>query len=329
MNVYNAQKAVATPAANLMLQSASSYTSISNYNNCHTATSTGCDNCLTIPDDLLAQEQFALQVATDELNYFQFENGARYGDEASVYGSLDEHPEWRMENYTLFQFYDSLQYQPVGQFAELQHMINQAFEDVTDSIVPIGILQQAIDFNTTIDAQHICEQNWKAYYSVMLTMLNEQRTDFIEDEEDVLLNVAGQCVHEGCEAVLLSRALLMTKYDYVWDDSLLCDSSYAYRIAPPIKHVKKHTQIRTTETDGIKIMPNPAKEEFTIQLEEISNNATIEIYNAVGQLVTARKVDNTTLLQKFNVGEWVGGMYYCKVKLTNGKVITKMITIIR
>jgi hypothetical protein len=67
----------------------------------------------------------------------------------------------------------------------------------------------------------------------------------------------------------------------------------------------------------INIYPNPANSEITIKVDDFKGNSTIEIYNAVGQIVYTGDLKNTE--QKINISDLADGIYY--IKISEGKMI--------
>ncbi len=72
---------------------------------------------------------------------------------------------------------------------------------------------------------------------------------------------------------------------------------------------------------GAKIYPNPATDQFYLELKEYSNsnNLTIQIYNILGQQVFEQKNWNRTILS-VNVKNWNKGMYFITI-LNDGRAL--------
>lgn len=69
---------------------------------------------------------------------------------------------------------------------------------------------------------------------------------------------------------------------------------------------------------NIKIYPNPNHGEVTVNLSNLKENTSIEIYNALGQLVHKEKVNNTTTV--LNLQKLANGIYQMRI-LEKGSVI--------
>lgn len=83
-----------------------------------------------------------------------------------------------------------------------------------------------------------------------------------------------------------------------------------------------YTSVDENETIQVEVFPNPASDLITLQ-GEIQSNATIEIYNAVGQKV----YDNTLpISRQIDVSTWTAGLYIMTIS-QNGQRINKSIII--
>ncbi len=69
--------------------------------------------------------------------------------------------------------------------------------------------------------------------------------------------------------------------------------------------------------------PNPAIDMVNISTTENITDATIEITNAVGQIVKTEKLNNTTIT--IPVNDLSKGMYFVNVATENGKSVSKLV----
>nr|WP_321244054.1 T9SS type A sorting domain-containing protein [uncultured Psychroserpens sp.] len=76
----------------------------------------------------------------------------------------------------------------------------------------------------------------------------------------------------------------------------------------------------TVEINDFKIAPNPAKNNFTLELSAFNNNSVIEIYDVLGKKILNRKVNSITTL--FDISSWNSGLYIIKISSENS-VLTK------
>jgi len=72
---------------------------------------------------------------------------------------------------------------------------------------------------------------------------------------------------------------------------------------------------------NISIYPNPSNGVFTISGIEV--NASINIYNAIGELVKSiQSTDNNTTV---DLSDYSNGIYFIKIKNNKGEAIQKLI----
>jgi hypothetical protein len=71
--------------------------------------------------------------------------------------------------------------------------------------------------------------------------------------------------------------------------------------------------------NGVLIYPNPAKEEINVFATSVSKNTKLEVYNALGQIVISRKLDDTET--KISISELANGVYIYRI--TDNEAIIK------
>lgn len=63
------------------------------------------------------------------------------------------------------------------------------------------------------------------------------------------------------------------------------------------------------------VYPNPAKDQFTLELSDFTGNAEIELLNAIGEVLTAKTVNtNLNPILNFSTKNYSAGVYFIKVK---------------
>lgn len=78
-----------------------------------------------------------------------------------------------------------------------------------------------------------------------------------------------------------------------------------------------------TDNNVLTIYPNPANDFINVDLENVNDNITIQIVNALGEVVMTEKME--TQQTSLNIHDLVNGVYFVKVESGEGKYIKKFI----
>jgi hypothetical protein len=96
-----------------------------------------------------------------------------------------------------------------------------------------------------------------------------------------------------------------------------------------------YSEVRTLTFDemvnNFTVFPNPAKDEFFIQLSDfVGESGTISIYNAFGQLMTERSEDEISEgALRFSTSNFESGLYVVVVRMADRKVLSKKVMVAR
>ena len=66
---------------------------------------------------------------------------------------------------------------------------------------------------------------------------------------------------------------------------------------------------------SVKVYPNPSRGEFKIEMEDYFDGATLNIFNAVGQVVHSQKIKDSVTTVDLNATE--RGLYFISIKSEN------------
>ncbi|MBK9630974.1 MAG: serine hydrolase [Saprospiraceae bacterium] len=89
--------------------------------------------------------------------------------------------------------------------------------------------------------------------------------------------------------------------------------------------IPNHTQNGRTSNQDLQLIPNPASDYFTMQMEEIP--VKYEVYNSYGQRISQNEIVVSN--QKISTQQWSNGIYWLKVYLKNGQSFSKSLLISR
>jgi hypothetical protein len=81
--------------------------------------------------------------------------------------------------------------------------------------------------------------------------------------------------------------------------------------------------ISEPNTTNFKISPNPAKNDFTLELGIFNNNSVVEIYDVLGKKVLNRNLDASTTT--FDISRWNSGLYIIKISSENSVLMKRFV----
>ncbi|MCA0431514.1 MAG: T9SS type A sorting domain-containing protein [Bacteroidetes bacterium] len=174
-------------------------------------------------------------------------------------------------------------------------------------------LAQMLSQNTSAIATNTVEQNQinfnAIYYSYLTNPASITPAQFTS-----LQNIAQMCPFTNGTSVYQARAVLRyfndsTYYTNPCEFNLPSVAGSGSRLGSVLNEKDKEVENMVTKTQ---LYPNPANTE--IEIKTTLNNATIEIYNILGQLILKSKLTNDT---KLNVTELKTGTYFYNI-LSNG-----------
>lgn len=75
--------------------------------------------------------------------------------------------------------------------------------------------------------------------------------------------------------------------------------------------------IQSVQTLPLQVYPNPATDRFVVETGNLMQDATLQVYNAQGQLVLTQPVQGASCT--VNAAQWAAGVYQCQL-ISNGRV---------
>jgi hypothetical protein len=210
--------------------------------------------------------------------------------------------------------------------ADLQEQLDNLLEQKTSlqstqtslanqwSILIQNELSQLLQTNLGIQANAIYEQNQREVNQIMLQKMIANDWSFSATEREQIEAIANQCPLYGGEGIYRARALKAI-YDLDrYEDEAICNQAATIR-----------TQSSPgNEWEGISLFPNPASDRITlIANEEDEEINEIEIFTMEGKLVMMENVKSVNEEISFSIHHLERGMYYAKVYLSDGRVVSK------
>jgi len=195
--------------------------------------------------------------------------------------------------------YNQLKNANTGKFADVKKLI-----DTSDIVA-------AINKNNSVNPQHLIEQNRKTVNEIYLNTVTQ---DVPLDSMQIiqLTNIALMMPYLGGDAVYSARVMLGLDPD---------DYGVSYRLAEPVK--------QNNIENGIRVYPNPANNEITIEFVNYDNlqNAELQIYDLLGSLIFSRKL--TENVTHISVAELQSGLYFYNIVVNNNCIAKEKLVILK
>jgi len=175
-------------------------------------------------------------------------------------------------------------------------------------------LSQLFQFNNTIQTNAIYEQNQREVNQIMLQKMLANDWSFSTTEREQIETIANQCPFYGGEGTYRARALKAI-YDLDrYEDEAICNQVATIRTQ----------SYPGNEWERVSLFPNPASDRITLLVSgEDEGINEIEIFTMEGKLVMMENVKSVNEEISFSIHHLERGMYYAKVYLSDGRVVSK------
>jgi len=206
---------------------------------------------------------------------------------------------------------DSLDLQSQKHFliAQIQPL-QEAWQHLADSI-SMGQVSMAASIaaqNAGIGTTNLLTANRKTVNRIWLETIASGRYEASQGQLDDLLSVAEQCFLEGGDAVLQARILYRSLAQPLsLDDISICGGEIEER---------NQRDLAFRSAFFVKVVPNPAKDRFSIQASGVPANAVlrVQITDLNGRVLKDTRVQNGEILAY----AFSPGLYLCRVSTGDG-----------
>ncbi len=171
-----------------------------------------------------------------------------------------------------------------------------------------------------ISTSELIELNLKQVKEIYLNTVAQRRSNFTQNELNLLAQIAFQCPVSGGEAVYLARGLYGLKYPNIrYDDHLTClQQGIFYR------------QSHDNSTQSIfKLYPNPTSNSFTFNYSAIGTKSFLYVYNQLGGIVKMIKLDENKNQIGIDVTEILNGVYHVELIQDDISIYKDMLVIVK
>jgi hypothetical protein len=256
-------------------------------------------------DNLNAREVALGQIVRDQKYYSFLEEEYRAKDREYAYTILREDPSIMNmggpDDNVYLQFYND------GYNSDIERVL-QMREEMYEQNLEIARekLSQIADDNTI-------NTNRKIVDNIYIDSWANGICDFTQTQENALTAVANLPAYAGGDAVYTARVMLNI-------DPMDIGVDYA---KPP------QSKKQIAKENPVKVFPNPATDQLSIQFTDIiSNDAIIEIYGNMGNLVLCETMHAGNFIKVIDISKLNAGLYFYNINLNGTKVSSGKLTIL-
>ena len=203
---------------------------------------------------------------------------------------------------------------------QIEELVDQFYSNENTSLIA-----QAISLNNSIGGDFVPVTNFKSYYNILLSNLQNGDSKLSSNQIFALESIANQCQKEGGEAVTKARLMLPNCYANIYQS--IDESCFGNRTAADVSEglsvinesIASRSSLSQDYSSDI-LSPNPASSYLNISSNEAGR---IEIYDIAGILLlnstfSANSEINISLLNQ--------GLYIAKITFGNGDKVTELFT---
>ena len=263
----------------------------------------------------------ALDIATDQVPYAEFNEVAEWMDEHALYEQLSEDETLMQNNVILQQFYNDHQNDPTHYIVEENEHIRDLLQDMNG--MTLADYQTALDNAETNNAliisteQH--EINERLINGIYIKYLRAGATAFTEAEWQTISDLATQCPYIGGSAVLKARNLYTLINPLVgFEDVTLCNSVGVYKNGNNAFNDENNmldslsaAGVNLVDANRLKIYPNPANSEINITYNTQVESQFI-IYDITGRVIIETILPAKNAKVSIDVSRISNGVYTYK-----------------
>jgi hypothetical protein len=282
----------------------------------------------------------AMMVALNNIEYTEFEYGAKKLDQEQSFKFLQQNPTVRTNNPTLNSFYLDHFTSEIGLMQAAQDAINVLADsnNIADTELWETKLQEAKNANTDIPNTAIFISNAKNINEIYLQSLEFGADSLSEAQWETIENLANSCPYISGDAVYKAREIMANKNPSInYNDLQICNSQGFYRTTKASGLAQRLQQVNADYSANKNILknatafvyPNPATNLINLNYNlQNSETATLFIYNLIGEELIQFKMITNKNLKNININTLGSGLYTYKFiptigNVSSGKLIIK------
>ena len=269
----------------------------------------------------------SLLVAQDQIDFEDYDEGARRDYEEMIYEWLSKNDSIRLSSPILDSFYLNRYSGIVGNLNRLDNEIAMLSDStlMADSAAWNSQWQLAMLHNEALGTGQVFEANAKWINGLYLLSLKEGIDSLTGDLEGIEL-LANTCPYLGGNAVYRARALFgMFNSGIHYDDLVLCNGQGVYKngvskLQSQLNQLNDTKKFHQFETNDVILYPNPASTHVDVLYSLGANEeAHIRILDMFGNTLKVIRIEKNTNRTTIDVKEFANGIYMYEFKKSSGK----------
>jgi hypothetical protein len=278
--------------------------------------------------------EYETLIALDAINYYNFEEGARFTDIEQVYKLLEDESTLLTSNATLANFYNNLQNTDLALLSQIDNALSSLYDAdaINNPSQWQSLYEDAAQLNQNLEAANILVVNEQWINNILLYLANNSIEQMEASTLDQIKTLAIQCPYIAGDAVYKARNILAPlEVNVRYDDLNICNSQGVYRggkntyIAENESIFENSAQPLLNNREAVNIFPNPTNGLLKIDYK-INDDGVLAIYDISGRLVRSILLPATTQHIVTDISDLANGIYTYKVRvnssvISNGKII--------
>jgi hypothetical protein len=299
----------------------------------------------------------AHDVVNGDVDYINHATVAHWIDEKELYGKLDRDIILRNSDPILLSFYNTKHNQLLGKIRNADSALQSLLTNINANNIA-DLFNYANARNSEIQNGSDWEMNERNINDIFLQTIEIGFNNIDEEHKTFVQTLANSCPYVNGTAVYKARVLnALLQPNATYNDRVLCIPTSQYKMSngnnnlPPNIDIdslnetlaiakfganlypNKEGSINIVETETTKqtigdayITPNPATNFINVYYNS-ATDATLEIYNILGETVTAVKLLKENSTHKLDIANVTNGIYTYKIITNNNKKTLGKLTI--
>jgi hypothetical protein len=277
-----------------------------------------------IEEPIFGNIERAEQIALENSQYIEFEEGGRWLDERMVMEWLNRDPNIRLNSPVLNAYYLAHQQAALQYLYEVDRLLSELSDPM--ALQNAALWQQkwnlAQSLNQGMAEQNLFESNEKALNVLYLKYLAQGMESLSANELLEIESLASKCPYLDGQAVFKARTLYaMIAGPLTYNDLAICNNLGVYKGGINWYEIENSQigKMQQRSNEDIQVYPNPTTTEVNFKAKSTNlSKAMLKVFDVSGRLIQIKvKRQNEEILQ-IELGEVPAGLYHYNLILEDG-----------